>query len=43
LEVASSKFYAISPNTPLGLLLMSKMVGDTVAFRANEFTIIEVL
>ncbi len=43
LEVDSIKFYAISPNTPIGLLLMSKTVGDTIAFRANEFTITEVL
>lgn len=43
LEVDSIKFYAISPNTPIGLLLVSKTVGDSVAFRENEFVITEVL
>ncbi|WP_055436465.1 hypothetical protein [Lacinutrix algicola] len=42
LEVDGVKFYAISPNTPIGLLLVSKTVGDTVAFRENEFVISEV-
>jgi len=43
LEVDSIKFYAISPNTPIGLLLMSKTLGDRVSFRENEFIITEVL
>ncbi|APX98974.1 hypothetical protein CLV86_1921 [Lacinutrix venerupis] len=42
LEVDNIKFYAISPNTPIGLLLVSKTVGDTVVFRDTKFVISEV-
>lgn len=43
LMVNNDKFYAISSNTPIGKLLMSKTVGDVVTFRAQHFEIIELL
>ena len=39
LEVESNQFFAISPNTPIGLLLMGKMLGDEVTFREQLFLI----
>jgi transcription elongation GreA/GreB family factor len=39
LEVDSQSFFAISPNTPIGLLLMGKAVGDEVVFREQNFLI----
>ncbi len=39
----NEKFYAISPNTPIGLLLLGKTVGDVVSFRGNSFNIVEVI
>jgi len=36
-------FYAISPSTPIGQILMSRTVGDTVKFRSQEFVIEKVL
>lgn len=35
----SQSFFAISPNTPMGLLLMGKRIGDVVVFRDNKFVI----
>lgn len=39
LEVNSQSFFAISPNTPIGLLMMGKVVGDEVVFREQNFLI----
>jgi transcription elongation GreA/GreB family factor len=39
LEVDSQSFFAISPNTPIGLLMMGKVVGDEVVFREQNFLI----
>lgn len=39
LKVNSQLFFAISPNTPIGLLLMGKKVGDEIGFRDNQFII----
>ncbi|WP_194766368.1 3-oxoacyl-ACP synthase [Tamlana sp. I1] len=39
LQINTQKFYAISPNTPIGLLLMGKTVGDTIIFRNEGFEI----
>lgn len=39
LDVESQLFYAISPRTPIGMLLMGKTVGDAVVFRDNKFAI----
>lgn len=43
LKVENDKFYAISSNTPIGKLLMSKTVGDTVTFREQSFEIQKVI
>ncbi|WP_418604593.1 3-oxoacyl-ACP synthase [Hwangdonia sp.] len=39
LKVENHLFYAISPNTPIGQLLMGKTVGDTIVFRGVEFNV----
>lgn len=39
LEVGSHKFFAISPNTPIGLLLMGKKPMDKISFREQSFVI----
>ena len=41
--VNNEKFYAISPNTPIGQLLMGKTTGDTVSFRTQNFKVESVL
>jgi transcription elongation GreA/GreB family factor len=43
LTVDKDKFYAISPNTPIGKLLFGKGVGDVVAFRDLKFEVVEVV
>lgn len=43
LSVSSQKFYAISSNTPIGQLLMSKAVGDVIKFRNQEFILENIL
>ncbi|MFI1744660.1 3-oxoacyl-ACP synthase [Thalassobellus sediminis] len=43
LKVNNEVFYAISSNTPIGKLLMGKVVDDVVKFRAQEFKIESVL
>ncbi|MGB5417888.1 3-oxoacyl-ACP synthase [Algibacter sp.] len=39
LMVDHDKFYAISANTPIAKLLLSKKVGDHIQFRSSTFTI----
>lgn len=39
IEVEGTNFFAISLNTPIGLLLMGKTVGDTVVFRDQKFVV----
>ncbi|WP_163518005.1 3-oxoacyl-ACP synthase [Gelidibacter japonicus] len=39
MTVNSQSFFAISPNTPIGLLLMGKKVGDAIVFRDHTFVI----
>lgn len=39
LQIDGKPFFAISPNTPIGKLLIGKQVGDAVVFRENQFTI----
>ncbi len=39
LHINSETFYAISPNTPIGKLLIGKTVGDAVTFRNIAFKI----
>lgn len=43
IEYNNESFYAISANTPIAQLLMSKLEGDTITFRDNTFTITKVL
>lgn len=42
-SVDSMKIYAISPNTPMGQLLMGKSVGDEIIFREQKFLVEEVV
>lgn len=39
IKLEGISFYAIAPNTPVGKLLMGKVVGDIVAFNSREFQI----
>ena len=43
LKVENQLFYAISPNTPIGKLLMGKTVGDVVIFKEQKIKITNVL
>lgn len=43
LKVENDVFYAISPNTPIGQLLIGKTVGAHVVFREQQFIIEKVL
>ena len=43
LNVNNKKYYAISPNTPIGQLLIGKTVGDDISFREQNFIIKKVL
>ncbi|WP_308991696.1 3-oxoacyl-ACP synthase [Mariniflexile litorale] len=43
LSVDSTKFYAISANTPIGQLLMGKTIGEEIVFRGQNFVVKEVL
>ncbi len=36
-------FYAISPNTPIGQLLLGKKLGDTIIFKEQKFKITKVV
>jgi len=39
LKVDDEVFYAISPSTPIGKLMLGKSLGDTISFRGSNFTI----
>lgn len=39
IELNNEEFYAISPNTPIGKLLISKSLGDQIVFRDQKFKI----
>lgn len=43
LKVDNDVFYAISPHTPIGQLLMGKTVGNAVVFREQQFKIENIL
>ena len=43
LKVENEVFYAISPNTPIGQLLLGKTADDAVIFRDTKFTITRVI
>ena len=42
LKFEDDAFYAISPNTPIGQLLMGKKVGDEITFRNQKFEILSI-
>jgi len=41
--VENVKYFAISPNTAIGKLLIGKEVGDVMTFSENEFKVVAVL
>jgi len=43
LKVKEESFYAIAPNTPIGKLLLTKKVGDSISFRDHTFTISSII
>jgi len=43
IKLTDELFYAISPQTPIGQLLLSRSVGDTIHFREQKFTIIKII
>ena len=43
LKVGKESFYAISPSTPIGQLLLSKRVKDQITFRENSFVIEKII
>jgi len=43
IKIEQGSFYAISPNTPIGQLLISKKLGDEISFRNQKFQITEVI
>lgn len=43
LKVDDQVFYAISPKTPIGQLLIGKQVGDKFSFREQEFKVFDAL
>ena len=43
IEVDNQTFYAISPGTPIGQLLMGKIIKDEVTFNGNSFVIEEIV
>lgn len=43
IEVENETFYAISPSTPIGQLLMGKIIKDEVTFNGNSFVIEEIV
>ncbi|OEK09668.1 3-oxoacyl-ACP synthase [Flavivirga aquatica] len=42
LKVNKDTFYAISPNTPIGQLLIGKNINDIVVFREQKFKVINI-
>ena len=40
--IENEKYFAISPNTAIGKLLIGKQVGDVVTFRENDFKVVAV-
>ncbi len=43
LQVESQSIFAISPNTPIGLLLMGKATGDEIVYKNQRFKIVDVI
>ena len=43
LHIENEKFYAISPNTPIGKLLIGKAIKNTIAFRNEKIIINKII
>ena len=43
ITIDNDTFYAISPTTPIGQLLLGKKLGDTITFKEQKFKITNVL
>ena len=43
IKANQSSFFAISPSTPIGKLIVSKKVGEEVIFRDQKFTITDII
>jgi transcription elongation GreA/GreB family factor len=43
IKINNQIFYAISPSTPIGVLLLGKKVGDTINFRTNTFVVTDIV
>lgn len=43
IKFEDNAFYAISPNTPIGQLLMGKKVSDEITFRNQKFEIVNII
>lgn len=43
IELNNEEFYAISPNTSIGKLLISKSLGDQIVFRDQKFKIEKII
>lgn len=43
IRLSGTLFYAISPQTPIGSLLLFKTIGDAISFRNEDFTITKVI
>lgn len=43
LKFENQKFYAISPSTPIGKILIGKKEGDAVVFRDSKFNILQII
>lgn len=41
-KIGSESYYCISMNTPIGIMLLGKGVGDTINFNGNELPIMEI-
>jgi transcription elongation GreA/GreB family factor len=41
--VNNNSFYAVSPNTPIGKLLIGKTIGDIILFKNKRINIIDVV
>ncbi|MBD1260119.1 3-oxoacyl-ACP synthase [Maribacter polysiphoniae] len=42
-KIGTEKYYCISMNTPIGIMLFGKGVGDTLNFNGNELRILEIV
>ena len=43
IDIADGSYFAISQQSPIGMLLLGKTEGDSIEFNGNKFTITEVI